>query len=290
MSKSILITGCSTGFGFDAAKYLAQKGHTIYATMRGVAGKNKAPADALREFANSENVSITVLEIDVTSDDSVTAAVAQVPEVDVLINNAGVGFAGPVEAFSTEQFQQQMDVNVTGTFRTTKAVLPGMRVRKTGLVIQISSIAGRIAGPAFGIYHASKWALEGLSESWRYEVGPLGIDIVLVEPGPFATSFFGNIQPGLDETVMSAYGHVGEYSDGFGVKVNAAFEDAEAPTDPMLVVKAFEDLINTPAGQRPLRTVVGLDFGTQGLNDVVAPVRQGIMEFLEIADWDGPKG
>jgi len=289
MSKKILITGCSNGFGFDAAKYLAGKGHTVFATMRGVEGKNKSAAEALREFAKADGLKLEVLELDVTSDKSVADAVDNVPMVDVLINNAGVGYGGPIEAFSTDEFQAQMDVNVTGTFRVAKAVLPGMRSQKSGLIIQVSSIAGRCATPGFGIYYCSKWALEGLSEAMRYELSPLGIDVVIVEPGPFSTGFFANVVPGKDQEIASAYAHVGEFSEGFGQKVQAAFEDDNAPTDPMEIVRGFEKLIDTPAGQRPLRTLIGLDFGLQKLNDVTEPIRKAFLKELELENCDGPQ-
>ena len=123
MSKKILITGCSTGFGFEAAKYLANKGHQVYATMRGTDGKNEGAATSLRDFAKSDGLKLEVLELDVTSDDSVAAAVAKIPEVDVLINNAGVGFGGPIEAFTSKDFASQIDVNLVGAFRVAKAVL-----------------------------------------------------------------------------------------------------------------------------------------------------------------------
>ncbi len=289
LSKTIMITGCSTGFGYQAATHLAKKGHQVYATMRGTTGKNKQAATELRDFAKSNSLKLEVLELDVTSDESVKAAFTQIPNVDVLINNAGVGFGGPIEAFSADQFSAQLDVNVIGTFRVAKAALPGMRARKSGLIIQVSSIAGRIAGPGFGVYHASKWALEGLSESMRYELASLGIDVVIVEPGPFSTNFFGNIVPALDEELAAAYKHVGEYFAGFGQKVHGAFEDENAPTDPSIVVNVFEKLIDTPAGQRPIRTIAGMDFGVQALNDSVDPIRKGILDELDISNWDGPK-
>ncbi len=288
MSKKILITGSSNGFGFDASKYLAKAGHTVYATMRGVDGKNKAAAAELREFAKTEGLTIEVVELDVTSDESVEAAISQIPTVDVLINNAGVGYSGPVEAFSTQEFNAQMDVNVTGTFRVAKAVLPGMRSQRSGLIIQVSSIAGRCATPGFGIYYCSKWALEGLSEAMRYELGPLGIDVVLVEPGPFSTGFFANVIPGENQELASEYSHVGEFSEGFGQQVTSAFEDNAAPTDPMDIVKAFGTLINTPAGKRPLRTMVGLDFGMQKLNDATEPIRQEFLKEMGLNELDGP--
>ena len=287
--KKILITGCSTGFGYNAAKYFAEKGHHVYATMRNIHGKNANAASELKDFASSNNYNIDVLEIDVTSDDSVNAAATQIPEVDVLINNAGRGYGGPMESFTSKQCLEQLDLNIVGTVRMAKAVLPGMRKRKSGLIIQVSSTAGRAAFPGFGLYHASKWGLEGMSEAMRYELGPLGIDVVLVEPGPFATDFFVNIDPSVDEDITTAYQHVGEFSEGFGNQVQSMYADKNAPTDPMIVVKIFEDLINAPAGGRPLRTIAGLDFGYQALNDTTESIRKGGLEAMGIADWDGPR-
>ena len=286
--KKVLITGCSSGFGFEAAKYLAQKGHHVYATMRNTNGKNASAASALKDFASSNNVTIEVLELDVTSDDSVHAAISQAPEIDVLINNAGSGFGGPIEAFSSEDCLAQLDLNIVGTMRVAKAVLPGMRARKSGLIIQVSSTAGRAAFPGFGIYHASKWGLEGFSEAMRYELAPLGIDVVIVEPGPFSTNFFGNMVAPKDAEVAAAYQHVVQFGEGFSTQVQGMFADENAPTDPMVVVKDFEKLIDMPAGNRPLRTISGLDFGYQALNDATEPIRKAGLEAMGISDWDGP--
>jgi NAD(P)-dependent dehydrogenase (short-subunit alcohol dehydrogenase family) len=288
--KTILITGCSTGFGFNAAKYLADAGHHVIATMRNMASKNAPAADALREHAENKQVKLEVMEADVTSDESVAALAGQIPVIDVLINNAGVGYSGPVESFSADQVLAQLDLNIVGTVRMAKAVLPGMRARKSGLIIQVSSVAGRGAFPGFGVYHASKWGLEGLSETMRYELSPLGIDVVTVEPGPFETNFFPGIVYSEGDEVRNAYGHVDAFFQGFGEQVQAMFADENAPTDPMLVVKKFEELIETPAGQRPLRNVVGLDFGMDGYNVATEPVRKAILEAVEISDWDGPQG
>lgn len=286
--KKILITGCSSGFGYDASKYFAEKGHHVYATMRNVNGKNAEAAKALSDYASSNDYSIDVVELDVTSDESVAAAVAQIPTVDVLINNAGSGFGGPLEAFSSDQVLAQLDLNIVGTFRVAKAVLPGMRKQGSGLIIQVSSTAGRACFPGFGVYHASKWGLEGMSEAMRYELAPLGIDVVIVEPGPFSTSFFGNMIAPKEMEVATAYQHVVEFGDGFGKQVMSMFENENAPTDPMIVVKDFEKLINMPAGTRPLRTISGLDFGFQALNDAVEPIRKAGLESMGVAAWDGP--
>ncbi len=288
--KKILITGCSTGFGFESAKYLAEKGHHVYATMRNVRSKNAKAAKELKDFAKTKGLKIDVLEIDVTSDKSVNDAVAQIPEIDVLINNAGIGYGGPVEAFTSSEIMDQLDLNIVGTIRMAKAVLPGMRTRKSGLIIQVSSTAGRGAFPGWGVYHASKWGLEGISEAMRYELAPLGVDVVIVEPGPFATKFFGNILNADSTETSSAYQHVGEFMDGFGKQVQSMYADENAPTDPMIVVQIFENLINMPEGSRPLRTIAGLDFGFQAINDATDPIRKAGLEGMGIASWDGPQG
>lgn len=286
--KTILITGCSSGFGLGAAKYLADKGNTVYASMRNVNGSNAGAASELTSYPVAGGGRIEVVEIDVTSDESVQNACSQIGELDVLINNAGVGFGGPVEAFSSEELLQQLDLNIVGTLRVAKAVLPGMRKRRSGLIIQVSSTAGRGAFPGFGVYNASKWGLEGISEAMRYELSPLGIDVVIVEPGPFSTGFFGNIKQAGDQELAAAYGHITEFMDGFGRQVTSLFEDADAPTDPMVVVEIFDQLINMPDGSRPLRTIAGLDFGFQALNDSVEPIRKAGLEAFGIAGWDGP--
>ncbi len=288
--KRILITGCSTGFGFDAAKYLADKGNYIYASMRNVKGKNAEAAASLSNHASAKDGKIEVLDIDVTSDESVSKAVAQIEAVDVLINNAGRGYGGPVEAFTSKEILDQLDLNIVGTQRMAKAVIPGMRKKSSGLIIQVSSTAGRGAFPGFGVYHASKWGLEGMSEAMRYELAPFGIDVAIVEPGPFETNFFGSMISSDDDEINKAYQHVAEFSQGFGQNVMSMFADKDAPTDPIIVSQIFERLINAPAGKRPLRTIAGLDFGFQALNDAVEPIRLGALEAMGISNLDGAKG
>jgi NAD(P)-dependent dehydrogenase (short-subunit alcohol dehydrogenase family) len=205
-----------------------------------------------------------------------------------LINNAGLGYGGPAESFTSQQVLAQLDLNVVGPWRVAKAVLPGMRARKSGLIIQVSSVAGRGAFPGFSIYHASKWGLEGMSEAMRYELSPLGIDVVLVEPGPFSTNFFSNLVAGTDEQAAAAYPHCAEFGATFTQMVLDLFADANAPTDPKVVVDTFDALVEMPAGRRPLRTIAGLDFGMQAINDAVEPVRKNILEGMKIAAWDGP--
>ncbi|MCG8466587.1 MAG: SDR family oxidoreductase [Gemmatimonadetes bacterium] len=290
MAKRILITGCSSGFGLDATKTLARKGHHVYATMRAVDGRNARTAEELSALAESEGVSITVHDMDVTSDASVEGAVSQMDGVDVLINNAGYGYGGPVESFEGDEILAQLDLNIVGTARVANAVLPGMRAAGDGLIIQVSSTAGRAAFPGFGVYHASKWGLEGMSEAMRYELAPLGIDVVIVEPGPFETNFFDNMKQGSRQDVMASYGHVGEFFAGFQTTVGELFESGEAPTDSRVVVDIFDRLVDMPKGERPIRTIAGLDFGFQALNDATDPIRKAALESMGIADWDGARG
>lgn len=287
--KKILITGSSSGFGLKASKYLAKKGHYVYASMRNITGKNAAVANELQKFATSHHVNIEVLELDVTNDESVTKAVANINDLDVLINNAGSGYGGPVEAFGGHEVLSQLDLNIVGPIRVANAILPIFRKKRDGLIIQVSSTAGRAAFPGFGVYHASKWGLEGISEAMRYELAPLGIEVAIVEPGPFETNFFSNMIAPKDAEVAAAYEHVVQFGQGFQQQVMSLFEDEHAPTDPMIVVHDFEKLITMEKGTRPLRTISGLDFGFQALNDVTEPIRKAGLEGMGISEWDGPK-
>ena len=193
--QTILITGASTGFGRLTAELLARAGHTVYASMRGVNGKNKQYADDIRALAKKENLDLRVIEIDVTNEAQINTAVATIIDeaghLDVLVNNAGFAGGGPLEAFTTDQARQMYETNVFGPITLSRAVLPHMRSRGSGLLVHVTSGVGRFTMPGFGLYASTKWALEALGESLRYELAPLGIDSVIVEPGAFKTEIFG---------------------------------------------------------------------------------------------------
>ena len=180
MSKTILITGASSGFGRDTAETLRHAGHTVYASMRGVQGKNREAAEALRKLG------VKTVELDVSDDTSVETGVktvlAEAGKIDVLVNNAGIASVGVTEAFTTEQAKAIFDTNVIGLLRVTRAVLPSMRRQHDGLIINIGSILGRVTFPFVGIYGASKFAVEALTDSLRYEVSQLGVEVVEVQP------------------------------------------------------------------------------------------------------------
>lgn len=284
MSQTILITGCSSGLGLHAARHLASKGHRVFAAMRSVSDRNRDAAADVAAWAEAEGADLKVVELDVTSDDSVAAAFAELPALDVVINNAGVGFMGPIESLTPDQFMAQLDVNLVGAFRVTRAALPAMREQSSGLILQVSSLSGRGALPGDGVYSSSKFGLEGLSESLRYEVGPLGIDVVIMEPGPFATDFGSNVQAGRGDGLSEPYAHVFDFQEGFS-KMHG-----EIAQDPAMFSEALEEVIDLPAGGRPLRVIPGMDFGMQHLNEVGETVRRGVMDQMGLTDWDGAKG
>ena len=183
----MLITGCSTGFGRAAAVELIKRGHDVVATARRL-----STLDDL-------DVAATVA-LDVTDADSVRAAVDRAGPLDALVNNAGFGVVGPVERVSLDDARRCMETNLFGAARMIQAVLPGMRERGTGTIVNVSSVAGRVGVPLDGFYSASKWALEGLSETLHFEVGHFGIRVRIVEPGFFETEFHGNtVRHGLDD-------------------------------------------------------------------------------------------
>src|SRR2546430_10562875 len=169
-----------SGFGRLTIETLSRQGYRVFAGMRAAAGKNAPAAEELRALAQRERLALQIIEIDVTDDASVERALAAIIEttgrLDVVVNNAGVSYSGPLEAFTLEQVRQQFETNVFSVLRVNRAVLPQMREQGSGLLLQIGSIAGRLALPFLGLYGATKFALEGLTESYRYELEPFGID------------------------------------------------------------------------------------------------------------------
>lgn len=292
-SQVILITGCSTGFGYGLAKRLAEKGHTVFASMRRTTGKNEPRAAELASFAAEKKLRLGVLDLDVTSSDSVDRAVRHVLDhagrIDVVVNNAGVMPHGATEAFSESELQHVLETNTVGPHRVARAVLPAMRAQRSGLIINVTSILGRICLPAFGIYQASKYALEALTESLRYEVSRDGVDVVIVEPGPFATELVPNAPKPADAARLAELSAVQRTYESMMAAFIGLFQDPTAPTDPEICVDGVVQLIETPAGQRPIRTVLGLDFGVRELNGATDAVRRGVLAGMGMTDLEGVK-
>jgi NAD(P)-dependent dehydrogenase (short-subunit alcohol dehydrogenase family) len=186
--RVVLITGCSSGIGREAARRFASEGFRVYASMR----RPEQAAD-LRAEAVERGWALVTPALDVTSDASVAGAVSALltetgGRLDVLVNNAGYYILGPLEETSPDELRALYETNVLGPQRLMRAVLPAMRARGGGAIVNVSSVAGRIAVPVAGAYHSSKWALEALCETWRYELAPFGVRVTIVEPGAFKTA------------------------------------------------------------------------------------------------------
>jgi NAD(P)-dependent dehydrogenase (short-subunit alcohol dehydrogenase family) len=212
-SKAVLITGCSSGIGHASAEHLAARGWTVYATAR-----------RPETLADLEAKGCRILALDVTSEESMQAAVAAVTEahggVGVLINNAGYSQSGAVESVPLEQARAQFETNVFGLLRMCQLVLPGMRAQSWGKVVNISSMGGRLTFPGGGLYHATKYSVEALSDALRFEVRGFGIDVIVVEPGLIVTRF-GEVAAGS----VAQTGDDGAYGD-FNRKVAEVTEGA----------------------------------------------------------------
>ncbi|MFZ6647777.1 SDR family oxidoreductase [Undibacterium sp. TJN25] len=187
MKKTVLITGCSSGFGKTSALYFARQGWNVIATMR------NTECDAGADLAAMDGVLVTRLDVqDAASiDQAVAAGIARFDRIDALVNNAGFGLFGVFEAMSGDKIREQFDVNVFGVMDVTRALLPHFRHHKAGTIINISSGAGVFTLPMISLYSASKFALEGFSESLSYELAPLGITVKVVEPGGVISTSFG---------------------------------------------------------------------------------------------------
>ena len=232
--RVVLITGASSGIGYDAAIVLARQGHKVYAGAR-----------RIQKMEKLKSYGVTTVELDVTDEASVEKAVNTVLEkenrIDVLINNAGYGYYGAIEDVSSEDAKRQFDVNVFGLIEITKKVLPIMRENRFGRIINISSAAGRVVNYLGGWYHASKYALEALSDALRMETKEFGIDVVLIEPGGIKTEW-GIIA--AENLKQSAKGGVYEQT---ATRVSESLKkhySSSILSDPSVVSKAISKAVN----------------------------------------------
>jgi len=268
--KSILITGTSSGFGRLGALLYARQGARVFATMRNLP---RPEADELRQIASDEELDLHVLPLDVRSDEQVKTAIADAERInggpiDVLVNNAGVVIGGPVEVHDMEAVTLAFDTNVYGPHRLARAVLPAMRARKSGVIVNISSQQGRVIMPGSGVYAPTKFALEALSEQMAYELAPHGIEVVIIEPGGFPT----NVGPNRARYQQALAARVpAEHASGYPEMMAAmtrplptgprpapqsAAAAAYLAADPIMVPQAIAEIIAMPAGTRPLRRAV----------------------------------
>ena len=279
----VLITGSSTGFGRLFTETLAHRGHRVFATMRDLGGRNAKNAAQIRALAERSSLPIHVLELDVTNDASVEGAVdvavKKAGRIDVAINNAGYYLSGLEEAVTTEQARSIMDTNFLGSVRVNRAVLPHMRRQRSGVLMHISSGAGRVIFPSAGFYCASKFALEALAEAYSYELARQGIESVIVEPGAYGTAVFGNMVTAADESRTETYGAVREIP----AKLNGAISSSTA--NPQEVADAVLRIIETPAGEKELRYRVSPQSrGVDEINAVTKRVQSKLIEAFGLVD------
>ncbi|MFN7459415.1 MAG: SDR family NAD(P)-dependent oxidoreductase [Gemmatimonas sp.] len=273
---TVLITGAGGGFGARMARTLRHAGHIVAGTLRDITGRNATVAAELSALG------VHVYDMDVTSDASVEHTIAQVIAAlgtpDVVVNNAGVGVLGVQEAFTATDLQRLFDINVFGAHRVTRAVTPHLRGRGSGLVVFVSSLLGRIAVPFYGPYNASKWALEGLAENYSLELSGFGVDVAIIEPGGFPTTFIPNLMTPSDHARVAALQPLADAGTAFLTGFEQALA-ANPAQDPQLVADALRDLANAPAGTRPFRTVVdnmGMGPHVAGYNTHLAQITAGI--------------
>lgn len=277
--KSILITGASSGFGRAGAEHFARLGAKVFATMRNLP---RPEADELRKLAADEKLDLTVLELDVLDEGMVGRAVAEAERMaggglDVLMNNAGIGITGPVEVQDMEATRLAFDTNVFGYHRLARAVLPGMRARKSGLIVAISSQLGRVIAPFAGHYSATKFAVEAMFEQLAYEVAPHGIEVTIIEPGGYPTKVWVNRNRYSGELKARADAkHTAGYP---AVVARMGTEDGSGRSaDVMDIPRAIAEIAAMPAGSRPLRRPVSAGGVPQvGINEASAAAQRAML-------------
>ncbi|MDA1189259.1 MAG: SDR family oxidoreductase [Chloroflexi bacterium] len=248
--QNVLITGASSGIGFATALYLAEKGYSVIGTSR-----SKARLGGLEKQAAAKGLSVAGFELDINENDAVSEGVSQIVssygQIDALVNNAGYGLWGPLQSLSMDDFKAQFETNLFAVFRMTQAVLPGMLERRRGAVINISSVAGRVPTPFNSAYSASKFALEGMSESLRMELYPFGVRVAVVEPGLFKSRFHDG--QGRDDSRLGSDSPYKEFIERYDRKHDRIMRIAR---DPIGVAKVVHKILKSrnPSFRHPVGT------------------------------------
>jgi len=258
-----VVTGSSSGIGFETSLVLAKNGFVTYATMRNLGKSNK-----IIELKQKKKLPLEVLKLDVTDDKSIKEAIKKIVNeqqgtIDVLVNNAGYGLLGPLEELSIQEFKEQFEANVFGVIRVIQEILPIMRKQRHGTIVNISSVAGRIGFPLTSAYVSSKFALEGLSESIAYELEPFGINVILVEPGVIKTNFDSNLKIGKNVSTTTATTTTSDrnspYADITEKRIAAFKPRFENASPPIEVAKVILNVITSKNVQPGSRYLVGND-------------------------------
>jgi len=288
--KSVLITGTSSGFGRLTALHLARLGANVIASMRNLDHGARPAAKELAQIAAAENLKLSIVEIDVTDDAQVAGGVAAAEgiaggAIDVLVNNAGIGMAGPVEINDMESTRLMFETNLFGYLRMARAVLPAMREKGEGQIFNVSSQLGRLLLPNIGMYCATKFGVEAMFETMAYELAPFGVEITIIQPGGYPTKIWDNgrryvsgLMERADEARKDAYG--GHIQMAQGLLAGGG------STDPMDVPHAIAEIIAMPAGKRPLRRPVHPNTqATDGANAAMAQIQAAVLGNGAYKDW-----
>ena len=290
MNKSIvLVTGAGTGIGHLSVKALALAGHSVYASLRDIHGRNAAKVRELRDWAFAHGADVRAVELDVLSQDSADAAVATIMaergRLDAVVHNAGHLVIGPSEAFTPEEIARVFDTNFLGAQRVNKAVLPVLRQQQKGLVLWVSSSTTRGGFPPFlGPYAAAKAAMDSLAVSMAFELARFNIETAIVVPGAFTsgTEHFANAGQPADAATSAAYARYDGLMDQVGVRLA---ELSPPESDPAAVADAIARVVGLPHGQRPFRTMVDfIDDGATAVTEVAEQVREEFARRIGIAD------
>ena len=296
MKNIIVITGASSGFGLMSARALAHAGHTVYAGMRETAGRNADRVADMQRYAQEQGVDLRAIEMDVASQPSVDAAIAQIvaehQRLDVVIHNAGHMSYGPAEAFLPEQFAQLYDTNVLSTQRVNRAALPQLRKQGRGLVVWVSSSSVRGGTPPYlAPYFAAKAGMDSLAVSYAGELARWGIETSIVVPGAFTkgTNHFAHAGAPADEAVARIYaqGPTSDFGD-VAFKGLASLEPADA--DPEAVARAIVEVVDKPFGKRPFRVHIDpSEDGAEIVNGVADRVRAELLRRIGLEDILHPR-
>ncbi len=296
MKNIIVITGASSGFGLMSARALAHAGHTVYAGMRETTGRNAERVTDMQRYAQEQGVDLRAIEMDVASQSSVDAAIAQIiaehQQLDVVIHNAGHMSYGPAEAFLPEQFAQLYDTNVLSTQRVNRAALPQLRKQGRGLVVWVSSSSVRGGTPPYlAPYFAAKAGMDSLAVSYAGELARWGIETSIVVPGAFTkgTNHFAHAGAPADEAVAKIYaqGPTSDFSE-VAFKGLASLEPADA--DPEAVARAIVEVVDKPFGKRPFRVHIDpSEDGAEIVNGVADRVRAELLRRIGLEDILHPR-
>jgi NAD(P)-dependent dehydrogenase (short-subunit alcohol dehydrogenase family) len=296
MSKVILITGSSSGFGKMAAEALARAGHTVYASMRETAGRNAPQVASVEAFARDNRVDMRALELDVGDQASVDAAVAKIiadtGRLDVVVHNAGHMVYGPAEAFTPEQIAELYDVNVVSTQRVNRAALPHMRRQREGLLVWISSSSTRGGTPPYlAPYFAAKAGMDAMAISYAGELARWGIETTIVVPGAFTTgtNHFAHSGRPADTERAEEYAN-GPTADVADVALQNLAAIAPADADPEEVGREIVRVVGLPFGKRPFRVHIDpVDDGAEVVNCVADRVRAEFLRRINLGDLLAPR-